>query len=145
MFHRAEPIHVSDYWIAEKIRKTSVNVEVIFGAASKNCAGSGICRIEPISDWEKSVVASPCRCQRRLRGRLALHGPSSVRLYLPMDSICTRRFSTMFAGQVLVVREAFRIPLILQERWKLSRDYVLPGRYPLARSEQQLIIAFEIR
>ena len=139
MHHKTKPTHVSDYQTTRKIRKT-IDVEVLFGLASKNCAGSGICRVEALNAWEQCMLVGS-KCQKA-RGKLIMSRPQTVKLYLPINSICKRKYNTMFAGQELVVKEAFRIPWEVKERWRLPTDYVFPGSYPLTRTEEFLIVKF---
>lgn len=115
-----------------------VEMEVVFGTPSKNCAGAGICLITNRSIRWRAI---PCP-----------HTPAIIH-YVPGQELVfrfrKRHLSSesalaYFQQDQFLVEEAFRLPLRLVRQWSLPFQNILPGYYPLEEYKQEWRLYFPI-
>ncbi|MCB9316685.1 MAG: hypothetical protein H6569_11145 [Lewinellaceae bacterium] len=115
-----------------------VEMEVVFGTPSKNCAGAGICLI---SSRFPDKYKIPCP-----------HAPAIIH-FLPggelvfrfrKTRITTPALRAYFKSSDFLVEEAFDLPKRLIQRWQLPKTQVPPGRYLLEEYSQEWRLYFPL-
>ena len=115
-----------------------VEMEVVFGTPSKNCAGAGVCLIANRSAYWQTIACP--------------HAPVIIH-YLPEGQLVFRfrkrhlrseAFSPFFQGEEFQVDEAFLLPQRLQRLWNLETDRIPAGRYPLEEYSREWRLYFPI-
>lgn len=110
----------------EKIKEA--NAEVVFGAPSKNCSGSGICLVVGRQHLKNMKI----RCAS-YSAKISFHANET--LYFEFEK------STLLDGSIgchqlfyshFLVEESFSIPLHISSKLGFRRRlWVLPGSYPI--------------
>ena len=113
-----------------------VEMEVIFGTPSRNCAGAGICLI---TNRFSQGYAVPCP-----------HAPAIIHLVPGQELVFRFRKRQLsdaalrgyFQENFFAVEEAFRLPQALVRQWKLPVRWIKPGQYLLEEYSQEWRLYF---
>lgn len=118
------PLH-SNGLIAVKKTPETVNSQVVFGTPSRNCSGSGICKVYTIHGAKRLNIS----CEM-VKVCLTL---SKNQLYLSFSkSACSEQLiqQQLTSGQ-FEIEENFELPSWLNRKFKSPALYVPKGSYPL--------------
>lgn len=112
------------YVLQSKALHKEVEMEVVFGTPSKNCAGVGVCFIAERLP-QTFVIACP-------------HAPARIFCRQQELIFCFQRqhisgpaFTAFFGRALFEVEEAFRLPTHLRKMLDIATKWVPPGMYPV--------------
>ena len=107
-----------------------VYCDVVFGAPSSGCQGTGICKIVAREDH----VRRSRNCQSTLAyAAQGTHG-NGVTLFFFREYLCSNLMRRHFRHGVLTVEESCRLPESLIKQLDLNIREILAGRYCLEES-----------
>jgi len=110
--------------------------DVVFGVASRDCAGFGICKVEPKGQAAKTA------CQGRwVTAELYPATPTGVGLWISRDNICPMTMERYFAFDYFVVEQDFAIPPTFWQRYGEPQT-IRKGYYPIERHDGYFQIIF---
>jgi len=117
-FHSNGPIAVS---------KTPeiINSQVIFGTPSRNCSGSGICKVYTIHGAKRLNLS----CEMVKVG-LMLVG-TQLQMLFPKTGCSEQLIQQQFAAEYFKVEEDFVLPTWLSRKFQRPAVFVPVGRYPI--------------
>lgn len=115
-----------------------VEMEVVFGTPSKNCAGAGICLIANRfpQGYEIACPHAPA----------LIHYVSGQELVFRFRKrwLSATAVQTYFKSDHFLVDEGFSLPQRLVRQWNLPLDCVPPGRYLLEEYAQEWRLYFPL-
>lgn len=111
-------------------------VDVVFGVAERDCAGFGICKIEP-----KGEITSIVCSGRLVSAELYPASPTGVGLWISNDQISPLAMENYFYFDYFVVEEDFSIPIGLWQRYGEAQT-IRKGYYPIVRGDGHIKIIF---
>lgn len=111
-------------------------VDVVFGVAERDCAGFGICKIEPKGQATSVVCAG-----RLVSAELYPASPTGIGLWISKEQISPLVMEHYFYFDYFVVEEDYSIPLDVWDRYGEAQT-IRKGYYPIIRSDCHLKIIF---
>lgn len=108
--------------------------QVVFGSPSKNCLGSGICKLYTLHALE--TIQSPCAV---VEGELLLN-EQSLALLVPSQEVPKQHFE----GVNFIMEEDFFLPTWLNKFPHAAPRYVPAGAYPFQRINKSLYLNFPL-
>ncbi|MFT5998484.1 MAG: hypothetical protein ACI81P_000937 [Neolewinella sp.] len=111
-------------------------VDVVFGVADRNCAGFGICKIEP----NGQATATACE-GRWVSAELYPATPTGVGLWISKDLISPRAMENYFYFDYFVMEEDYTIPREIWQRYG-EEQIIEKGYYPIIRHNGHIQIIF---
>ncbi len=104
--------------------------DVIFGAPSAGCQGTGICKIA--AREERAERKRDCR--NTIAWLAPVAGGTGVTLFFFRENLCSELMRKHFRHGVLTVAEPCRLPHSLTRQLDLKITEIPPGRYALEES-----------
>ena len=105
-----------------------VHCEVVFGAPSMNCSGTGICRITGVNSIQPFLLKKDCSATF---GHASKTASDKLSLVFFRELLCIQLFRQHFHKGVLVLEEACPIPEELSSELNLDKKQVQPGKYTI--------------
>jgi hypothetical protein len=99
--------------------------DVILGAPSKNCLGSGICRIVTAG-----AASASCGCLHHLPAYCLKWGQQQLQMAFNLQSAEPALVRRHFSGS-FVQEESVQVPKDLHQLLGLTKQWILPGTYAL--------------
>ncbi|MDX2135078.1 MAG: hypothetical protein SFV52_09835 [Saprospiraceae bacterium] len=113
----------------QALRKV-LQCDVIFGAPSAGCQGTGICKIA--AREERSMRKRDCR--NTVAWMAPVAGGTGITLFFFRENLCSELIRKHFRHGVLTVAEPCRVPHSLIRQLDLKITEIPPGRYALEES-----------
>ena len=121
-------------------------VEVVFGSPRHDCAGMGICRIEP-DLWDNATV--------RLPGSPCCHAPAyaagddfgRLLLHFPLEELPARVRSRYFSSGLFEIPDPVPVPeWLLREIFSVTCVHyrIAPYRYPTLETRRLLTVSLRL-
>jgi hypothetical protein len=102
--------------------------EVVFGAPSMNCNGTGICRITGTNSFHPLLQKKDCRFTL---GYVSKTACDKLSLFFFRELLCIHLFRQHFRKGVLVLDEACLLPEEISSELNFDKKYVQPGHYTI--------------
>ena len=115
-----------------------LRVEVIFGASSDNCRGTGICKMVATPLMEDNAK-TPCN---RTGAFLRFQAPV-LQLIVPKTNMCPHLKKRQFQGSLFEVSEDFLLPESLSAYLGLASGLIPAGSYPLTENGEFFATKFD--
>ncbi len=120
------PFH-SNGPIAVPKKPKIIDSQVVFGTPSRDCSGSGICKLYTIHAAKHLHIA----CEM-VPARLAASGKALHLSFSEAD--CTESLrQKQFKGLHFLVEEAFQLPSWLTQKLNIPAAFITAGGYPIQR------------
>lgn len=113
----------------QALRKV-LQCDVIFGAPSAGCQGTGICKIA--AREERAMQKRDCR--NTVAWMAPMAGGKGITLFFFREHLCSELMRKHFRHGVLTVAESCRLPHSLIRQLDLKITAIPPGRYTLEES-----------
>jgi hypothetical protein len=114
--------------------------DVIFGAPSADCRGTGICKIVAHGTLPQGRKRETCRVSEALFTQGT--GGKGVAMYLFRELLCINVYKNHLRGGVLTLTEPCHLPRSMVNYLKLNIHTLPPGNYPVEMHQGYLRIAF---
>ena len=121
---------------AKPLGGTRCIADVVFGVADRDCAGFGICKIEP----KGQTVRPACR-GRLVVAEIYPASPTGVGLWINRDDISPLMMERYFAFDYFVIEQDFAIPPTIWQRYG-EAQVIHKGYYPIDRQADHFQIIF---
>jgi len=122
----ALPFH-SNGPIAVPKKPKIIDSQVIFGTPSRDCSGSGICKVYTIHAAKRLQIA----CEM-VSARLAVSDKDLLLSF--SEAECTESLrQKQFRGLNFLVEEAFQLPSWLTQKLDIPAAFIPAGEYPIQR------------
>jgi hypothetical protein len=102
--------------------------EVVFGAPSMNCNGTGICRITGTTSFQPFLLNKDCRTTL---GHVSKTACGKLSLFFFRELLCIHLFRQHFHKGVLVMDEACPIPEEISIELNFDKKQMQPGKYTI--------------
>ena len=120
------PFHSNEPSAVQK-RPKIIDSQVVFGTPSRDCSGSGICKLYTIHAAKRLHIA----CEM-VPARLAASGKDLHLSFSEAD--CTESLrQKQFKGLHFLVEEAFQLPSWLTQKLNIPAAFITAGGYPIQR------------
>ena len=120
------PFHSNDP-IAVQKRPKIIDSQVVFGTPSRNCSGSGICKVFTIHAAKRLRIT----CEM-VPARLAVSDKDLLVSFSEADSTESLR-QKQFGGMYFLVEEAFQLPSWLVQKLNIPAAFIPAGEYLVQR------------
>ncbi len=111
-------------------------VDVVFGVADRNCAGFGICKIEPKGQATSAICAGSV-----VSAEIYPASPNGVGLLISLDQISPLTMERYFYFDYFVVEEDYAIPAHIWQRYG-EAQVVKKGYYTILRRDGHIHLIF---
>ena len=117
----------------------AILVEVVYGLASRNCKGMGICKINPIVQFEHYGQNNLCSSSLAF---LQILGNSTLRIDFLKESISPEQFDRRFSGRHFILDEPFYFPESLLKVLNTAIESLPSGVYPIQELDDRIRVDF---
>lgn len=121
-----------------QVASEPIQMEIVFGRPSKDCADIGICRINLISDLPTSSKEG-CDCKDTAKAWVQQNRNGQLVFRFPKNQINPNIFNTQFANNYFTVIEDYIFPELLQDLF-YPRIEIKHGHYPITEEKDCLVI-----
>lgn len=131
-FHSNGPIAVS---------KTPeiINSQVIFGTPSRNCLGSGICKVYTIHGAKRLNIS----CEMVKVGLMLMS--TQLQMLFPKTGCSGQLIQQQFTAEYFKVEEDFVLPTWLSRKFQCPAVFVPIGEYPIMRQNDFIGLNLPLR
>ncbi len=110
------------------------SINIMFGMPSRDCAFSGICRIE-------SKMKNDHNCQDCFSvGRLVLVGKKQINFDFLKTSMKATTIEKYFGSGHFIIIEAYEMPEFVNQALGMKQLLIQPGIYPVVENEDHLSV-----
>ena len=132
------PFHSNEPSAVQK-RPKIIDSQVVFGTPSRDCSGSGICKLYTIHAAKHLNIS----CEM-VRARLAL-SDEHLQLSFP-EALCSERLLMQhFSNAHFVMDENFVLPTWLSRKFDCPSVFVPVGEYPILRKSGFIWLKLPLR
>lgn len=118
------PFH-SNSAIAISKKPEIVDSQVIFGTPSRNCSGSGICKVYTIHGARRLTIS----CEM-VMARLAFWD-TQLQMSFSIKACSEQLLQKQFGNGSFLMEEIFHLPSWLNRKWNNPAAFVPVGTYPI--------------
>lgn len=134
----ALPFH-SNGLIAVSKTPEIINSQVIFGTPSRNCSGSGICKVYTIHGSKRLNIS----CEMVKAGLMLVK--AQLQMSFPKAGCSEQLIQQQFATESFKVEENFVLPTWLSRKFQLPAVFVPIGEYPIMRQNDFIGLNLPLR
>lgn len=114
-----------------------VRAEVVFGTPSKNCLGTGICKVLPYE------APKNCQCpSSRVVFRKA--DERTIMMRIRRSDICPTAHRVQFQHEQFTLDESVALPEFVREALALDAQFILSGCYPILQDDRFITVALQL-
>ena len=126
-------------FIPSQQKVESIKAEVIFGRASRDCAGHGICRVQALA---KQVLIDNKTCSSSIA--FIQRGPDKqICFYFLNSSLCIKAQKKYFRKDTFQVQEPFMLPYGISQSFGMKQNLIIEhGLYPIVKTDKYSIVIF---
>lgn len=118
------PFHSNGVVAISKIPEI-VDSQVVFGTPSRNCSGSGICKVYTIHGAKRLTIS----CEM-VMARLVLMD-NQLQLSFSIKACSEQLLQNQFTNGYFLMEEIFHLPTWLSRKWNNPAAFIPPGNYPI--------------
>ena len=116
-----------------------LRAEVIFGRASRDCAGHGICRVEVLT---KQSVINTSVCSNSI-AFIQQGYDKRIHFYFLNSSLCIKAQKKYFRKDTFQVQEPFMLPYGISQSFEMEQNFIIKnGLYPIVKTDKYSIVIF---
>lgn len=116
--------------VSSSARKYQASCEVVFGAPSANCVGTGVCKI--IAKSDTAAIASLKKdCKRVSALLMPCENGHGVSLIIAREMMCIHLLRTQFKNSQLSLSESCGLPGDIVNQLDLKISKIRPGAYTI--------------
>lgn len=121
-----------------QVASEPIQMEIVFGRPSKDCADIGICRINLITDLPTSSKEG-CDCGNIAIAFVQQQRNGQLLFRFPKNQLTPKTIDTQFVDNLFTVPEPYILPDLLQALF-CPRILIEAGRYPITEIDDLLIV-----
>ncbi|GJM32812.1 MAG: hypothetical protein DHS20C18_18130 [Saprospiraceae bacterium] len=114
--------------------------EVVFGSPKKNCAGVGICSMNPLIQ-EPTNYAFPCQ---KVIAQLMVEKQQLLLLRLSKQGLCPHLAMRQFPKNKFILKTNFKLPASICARLNIQKDLIPAGTYSVEENEESYCICMAL-
>lgn len=115
-------------------------IEVTFGSAQQNCAGSGICKAIHLKALDRNLLQKMNRCSQAI-SIVKIDQTNAIVFFFVMASMCKHAIKQYFSENIFRVESAFELAISAP---KMERKFTIPsGEYPAEFLQDYIIVKFK--
>ena len=117
----------------------TIKTEVIFGRASRDCTGHGICRVQVLTNQvlidDKTCSSSIAFIQQGI--------DKQIYFYFLNSSLCIKAQKKYFRKDTFQVQESFMLPYGISQSFGMEQNFIIEnGLYPIVKTDKYSIVIF---